>query len=104
MEERRAVALAQRHRAHLQLRDACGPKRVAVERGVRAGLRQRRHHIGEGPERAASRAQHAAGKTWRRQSRGARLPAAAGRLRSVKEKARPRASTHWMRSGAGGPG
>jgi hypothetical protein len=62
MEERRAVALAERHRAKLQPRDAGGPKRVAVERRVGAGLRQRRHHIGKRPERPSPHAQHAAGK------------------------------------------
>ena len=60
MEERRTVALAERHRAELQLRNAGRPKRVAVERRIGAGLRQRRHHIGKGPERPSPHAQHAA--------------------------------------------
>ena len=41
MEERRTVTLAECHRAELQPRDAGGPKRVAVERRIGAGLRQR---------------------------------------------------------------
>ena len=63
MKERRTVARAQRHRRHLQPRDARGPEGVAVERGVLAGLGQRRHHIGERAERAALDVQRAAGKS-----------------------------------------
>src|SRR4051794_19463277 len=63
MEEWRAVALAERHRGKPEPRDPCGPKGVAVERGIGAGLRQCRHHISERTERAALHAEHAAGKS-----------------------------------------
>ncbi len=65
MEKRRAIARPKGHRAHGQLRDPGGPKGVAVERRVVAGLRQRRHHIGERPERPALDVQRAAGKSFR---------------------------------------
>jgi hypothetical protein len=68
MKERRAIALAERHRADLQPCHAIGPKGIAVERRVIAGPGKRWHHIGERAERAASEVQHAARKTFRRES------------------------------------
>jgi hypothetical protein len=68
MKERRAVTLPQGHGAILELRDTGGPERVAVERGVGAGLRQRRHHIGERAERPILDIQRAADKALRRKT------------------------------------
>jgi hypothetical protein len=65
MEERHAVALAQRHRRKFQPRDAGRPKRPAVERRILASLRQRRHHIGERAECPAPDVQRAAEKSFR---------------------------------------
>ena len=68
MEERRAVALAEGQRRELEPRHTLGTKRVAVERGVGAVLRQRRHHIGERPERASFGAEHAGREPLRRKA------------------------------------
>jgi len=57
------IAPAEGHGAHPEPGDAGGAKRVAVESGVGAGRRQRRHHISERAERAACKIEHAAAKT-----------------------------------------
>jgi hypothetical protein len=64
MEERRAITLAECHRADLWPRDAGGAKSVAVKRRVLAGLGKRRHHIAEGTERPGPEIQGAAGKSF----------------------------------------
>ena len=80
VKERRAVALAQRHRGPLQLGHASGPKGVAVKRSVlcrpsTAPASHRRMARAHRRSRSARRQQ-----TLAPQSRGARLPAAGCRL------------------------
>jgi hypothetical protein len=68
MEEGHAVALPQRHRRHFEPGDAGGPENIAVKRSVLSVLRERRHDIGEGPERTACPAHDATRKSFRRKA------------------------------------
>ena len=65
MEERRAIALAKRHRAQFEPRDTDGTEGLAVERRVLAGPGKGRHHIAEGAERSSPCVQYTAGKSGR---------------------------------------
>ncbi len=68
MKERRAVALTEGQRGHLESRHADWAKGVAVEGGMFSGPGKGRHDIGKGTERAAGPAQDAAGKSARREA------------------------------------
>ncbi len=65
MKERRPVALAEGHRADLDLCPTLRPIRIAVEGRMLRRLRQGRHHIGERRELEPVELHHARGETLR---------------------------------------